>query len=78
MVKGEINPIETKDTLEGYKLNEWTKLDRSVRATIQMHLSGSLYFIVQSCLIAFQQWKTLSDAYEKKVVATNIYLIQRL
>ena len=54
------------------------KLDRIVRATIWMHLSESVYFTVQSCLTAFQLWKTLSNTYEKKVATTKIYLIQRL
>ena len=43
-----------------------------------MHLSELVYFIVQSRSIAFELWKTLSDTYEKKVVAIKIYLIQRL
>ena len=43
-----------------------------------MHLLESVYFIVQSCLTAFELWKTLSDTYEKKVAATKIYLIQHL
>ena len=43
-----------------------------------MHLSELVYFTVQSCSTTFELWKTLSDTYEKKVVATKIYLIQRL
>ena len=43
-----------------------------------MHLSESVYITVQSCSTTFELWKTLSDTYEKKVVATKIYLIQRL
>ena len=43
-----------------------------------MHLSGLVYFTMQSCLTAFQLWKTLLDTYEKKVTATKIYLIRRL
>ena len=43
-----------------------------------MHLSESVYFIVQSCSKTFELWKTLSDTYQKKVVATKIYLIRRL
>ena len=78
IVKVQIHPIETKNAREGYKPNEWQKLDRVVRATIRMHLLESLYFIVQSRSTAFQLWKTLSDTYEKKVAATKIYLIRRL
>ena len=78
IVKDQIDPIETENPTEAYKLNEWQKLDRIVRATIQMHLSGSVYFTVQSCLTAFELWKTLSDTYEKKVAATEIYLIRCL
>ena len=54
------------------------EVDRIVRATIRMHLSESVYFIVQSCSTTFQLWKTLSNTYEKKVSATKIYLIRRL
>ena len=78
IVKGQIDPIETENHLEGYKPNEWQKLDKIVRATIRMHLSESVYITVQSCLTAFELWKTLSDTYEKKVVATKIYLIRCL
>ena len=50
IVKGHINPIKTKNAPKIYKLNEWTKLDRIVRATIRMHLSQSMYYTVQSDL----------------------------
>ena len=49
-----------------------------IRTMIQMHLSESVYFTVQSGSTAFELWKTLLDTYEKKIVATKIYLIQRL
>ena len=75
IVKGQIDPIETKNPPNGYKPNERQKLDRIVRATIRMHLSESVYFTVQSCSTTFELWKTLSDTYEKKVVVTKIYLI---
>ena len=75
IVKGQIDPIKNENPPEGIKLNEWKKLDKIVRATIQMHLSESVYFTMQSRSIAFQLWKTFSDTYEKKVTATNIYLI---
>ena len=45
---------------------------------IQMHLSESVYFIVQSCETAFELWKKLSETYEKKVTSTKMYLILRL
>ena len=41
--------IETEHPLEGYKPNEWQKLDRIICATIRMHLSESVYFTMQSC-----------------------------
>ena len=78
IVKGQIDPIENEVAPKIYKANEWQKLDRIVRATIQMHLSESVYFTVQSWSTAFELWKTLSNTYEKKVPATKIYLIWRL
>ena len=48
MVKGHIDPIETKNAPEGYKSNAWMKLDRIVHATVWMHSSKSMYFTVQS------------------------------
>ena len=54
------------------------KLDHIARATIQMNLPESVYYKMQSCLTTYQLWKMLSDTYEKKVVATKIYLIWRL
>ena len=78
IVKGQIDLIETENPQEGYKPKEWQKLDKIVRATIQMHLSESVYFTLQSCSTTFELWKTLSDTYEKMVAATKIYLIRRL
>ena len=78
IVKGQIDPIETENALEAYKLNKWQKLDRIVHATIRMHLLESVYFTVQSSWTTFELWKTLSDTYEKKVAATKIYLIRHL
>ena len=48
IVKGQIDPIETENALEGYKPPEWTKLDRIVYATIQMHLFETVYYTMQS------------------------------
>ena len=78
IVKGQIDPIENENAQEIYKANEWLKLDRIVRTTIRMHLSESMYFTVQSCSIAFELWKTLSETYEMKVASTKMYLIRRL
>ena len=78
IVKGQIDLIENESPPEAYKANKWQKLDRIVRATIWMHLSKSVYFIVQSCSTVENLWKRLSKIYEKKVVATKIYLIRRL
>jgi hypothetical protein len=43
-----------------------------------MHLSKFVYYTVQSCKTVNELWKTLSNTYEKKVVATKIFLIRRL
>ena len=59
IVKGQIDLIETENPLEGYKPNEWQKMDRIVCAMIQMHLSESVYFTVKPCSTSFQIWKTL-------------------
>ena len=50
IVKGKIDLIKYEQAPEEYKPNEWTKLDRIVRATIRMHLSQSMYYTVQSDL----------------------------
>ena len=78
IVKGQIDPIENENAPEAYKANEWLKLDRIVRVTIQMHLSESVYFTVQSCSTTFELWKMLSETYEKKVASMKMYLIRRL
>ena len=59
IVKGQIDPIETENPLEGYKPNNRQKLDRIICATIRMHLLESVYFTVQSCSTAFELWKIL-------------------
>jgi hypothetical protein len=78
IVRGQIDAIEHDTAPATYKPEVWTKLHRVVRATIQMHLSESVYYTVQACTTAKELWKTLSDTYEKKVAATNIYLIRCL
>jgi hypothetical protein len=78
IVCGYIDPIEHDTALVTYKPEVWAKLDCVARGTIRMHLSESVYFMVQACTTASELWKTLSDTYEKKVTATNIYLIRRL
>ena len=75
IVKGQIAPIEYENVAEGYKPNEWTKMDWIVHATIRMNLFESIYYMVQSCMTTFELWKALSNTYEKKVPATKIYLI---
>jgi hypothetical protein len=52
IVCDQINPMEHDTAPATYKLKVWTKFDRVVRATIQMHLSKSVYYAVQSCTIA--------------------------
>ena len=54
IVKGRTNPIDIENPPKAYKLNEWQKLDRIVRATIRMHMSESVYFRVQSCSTTFE------------------------
>ena len=39
IVNGQIDPIENENAPDEYRLNEWTKLDWIVQATIWMHLS---------------------------------------
>ena len=56
IVKGQIDPIEKKNALEGYKPNECTELDRIVRTTIWMHLSKFVYY---TNMTTFELWKTL-------------------
>ena len=63
IMKGQIDPIESENPIEEYKTIEWEKVDKIVRATIRMHLSELVYFTVESCPMAFQLWKTLSDPY---------------
>ena len=78
IVKVQIDPMETENALEGYKPNEWMKLDRIFCATIRMHLSESMYYTLQSCTTTFELWKTVSGTYKKKVATIKIYLIRRL
>ena len=42
IVKGQINPIKNKSTLEDNKSNERIKIDQISCATIRMHLSESV------------------------------------
>jgi hypothetical protein len=52
IVRGQINPIEHNTALATYKPEVWTKLDRVVHTTIRMHLSESVYYMVQMCTTA--------------------------
>jgi hypothetical protein len=78
IVCSQIDPIEHDTAPATYKPEVWTKMERVVRATIRMHLSESVYYMVQVCTTAKELWKTLSDTYEKKVAAMKIYLIRGL
>jgi hypothetical protein len=78
IVRGYIDPIENATAPATYKPEVWAKLDRVARATIRMHLSESVYYMVQACTTASELWKTLSDTYKRKVAATKIYLIRQL
>ena len=49
IVKGEIDLIENATTPSTVKPEEWNRKDRVARATIRMHLSESVYYMVQSC-----------------------------
>ena len=60
------------------KASKWSKLDRLMRATIQMHLSKSVYFTIYSCMTTHKLCQMMSDTQEKKVISTKIYLIQQL
>ena len=53
IVKSRIDPIKNESAPNEYKPNEWTKLDRIACATIQMHLFESVYYMAQSCPIAY-------------------------
>jgi hypothetical protein len=46
IVRGYINPIEHDTAPTSYKPDVWTKMDRVAHATIQMHLSESVYYTV--------------------------------
>jgi hypothetical protein len=46
IVRGYIDPIEHDTAPATYKSDVWTKLDRVAPATIQMHLSESVYYTV--------------------------------
>ena len=78
IVKGKIDLIKYEQAPEEYKPNEWTKLDQIIWVTIWMHLSQLVYYMVQPCYIIFQLWKTLSNTYDKKVIATKIYMMLHL
>jgi hypothetical protein len=49
IVRGSIDPIEHDPAPATYKPDVWMKLDWVARATIQMHLLESVYYMVQSC-----------------------------
>ena len=76
--EGSDRRIENESAPKEYKLNEWTKLNCMARATIRMHLSKSVYYMVQSCPTTYQLWKTQSKKYEKKVNDRMTYFILHL
>jgi hypothetical protein len=75
VVRSYIDPIEHDTAPATYNPEVWRKLDRVACATIRMHLSESVYYMVQTCTTTKELWKTLSDTYKKKVAATKISLI---
>jgi hypothetical protein len=58
IVHGYIDSIEHDRAPASYKPDVWTKMDRVARATIRMHLSEFVYYMVQSCTTPKELWKT--------------------
>ena len=72
IVKGQIGLIENATTPSIVKPEEWNRKDRVARATIQMHLSESVYYRVESCATAHALWQKLVHIREKN--GRNKYL----
>jgi hypothetical protein len=76
--RNQIGSIKHKKPPTWYTSEEWAKLDWVACATIWMHFSESVHYTVQLCKTVNELWKMMLNTYEKKVVTTQIYLIQCL
>ena len=78
IVEGHIDLIENATVPTRTNPEEWNRMDWIAHATIQMHLSKSVYYTVQSCDPAHALWETLLSTYKKKEIATKLCMIQSL
>ena len=78
IVKGQIDLIKNATIHTRTKVEEWKRMYGIAHASIRMHLSELVYYLVQSCATAHTLSETLLSMYKKKENATKLYLIWHL
>ncbi|MCO5555143.1 hypothetical protein L7F22_008685 [Adiantum nelumboides] len=59
-------------------VENWLELDELARSTIMLTLHKSVYFNVKDTKGAYGVWTALSNLYEKKSVASQVYWLKKL
>ncbi|MCO5614481.1 hypothetical protein L7F22_068764 [Adiantum nelumboides] len=57
---------------------DWIELDELARSTIMLTLHKSVYFNVKDTKGAYGVWTALSNLYEKKSAASQVYWLKKL
>ncbi|MCO5572351.1 hypothetical protein L7F22_026104 [Adiantum nelumboides] len=58
--------------------DDWIELDELARSTIMLTLHKSVYFNVKDTNGAYGVWSALSNLYEKKSAASQVYWLKKL
>ncbi|MCO5593962.1 hypothetical protein L7F22_047981 [Adiantum nelumboides] len=63
---------------EDMDMDDWIELDELARSTIMFTLHKSIYFNVKDTKGAYDVWQTLSNLYEKKSAARQVFWLKKL
>ncbi|KAI5083625.1 hypothetical protein GOP47_0003368, partial [Adiantum capillus-veneris] len=76
--KKQIKPINLKGIKpEDMDEDEWSEMDELALSTIMLTLAESVYFNVADEMSAYQAWLKLSNLYEKKSAASQVYWLKK-
>ncbi|MCO5594089.1 hypothetical protein L7F22_048110 [Adiantum nelumboides] len=63
---------------EDMNMDDWIELDELARSTIMLTLHKSIYFNVKDTKGAYGVWQALSNLYEKKNAASQVFWLKKL
>ncbi|MCO5559351.1 hypothetical protein L7F22_012950 [Adiantum nelumboides] len=77
--KKQAKPIRLEGLkLEDMDIDDWIELDKLARSTIMLTLHKSVYFNVKDTKDTYGVWQALSNLYEKKSAASQVFWLKKL